>query len=718
MEKDYSNENFNSSEENVFQEFKFFKAEEYRSKETLNKVPEFSDIKEVYDEIDNKKTIKKKSLSSLNNLKKSFMSHTSSIVTTSTIVIGSIALNVVPGVDIITNESKSISINENTLNYNNLPNKISINGFIDNYDSSFSYYADTYEYIDNELKYENKEIDIAINNEDNSFDFTFDILYGLTAYKYNIYYVNKGKINYLYESDVIDVFIDQAYHATYDKIKPNEAKINISDNMYQVEINTNFETIYQDIYSYKLLIKDEQGNVYNEYQGTDKVIALEIPYIEKMYFEYIDIGAFKNDEHIYNDILLEDYSLINIPSFNLEDEFSFDGQHFILNYNFETVYDMSNVKLKLELDNTKHKIIKEIIDLKEKGSIVLDDFIGEINNLKVSGELTFKDNMLDPYEHMISIKPKQYQMDYRFDITKVTADLTKSGSDYIDTKLEFDYLLPYDYKLSINNELFETNNVIDLTKSYVYSNITSGDGGTIDIKVLDSSGNIFKDHMSINVYNYDTVSPLYVAPNTSSNVNPYSSVITFNDDNTFNLYRDMNFTTSNENIYYDSLICSQYNYDTGEVIEGINHLTNEKYSIMEDIPYNDMYLFVYYRVLKYENVYYYLESEIPSGSIAFNELNVSLTYDEASDISHIVISSNRVCEFKNEVIIGSDSYQFDEYDTFKASLSIKGDVSGKEITYFFNEYLTNYDEYLLKMNLKGNKYKGYKQTLVKEVNAV
>ena len=45
-------------------------------------------------------------------------------------------------------------------------------------------------------------------------------------------------------------------------------------------------------------------------------------------------------------------------------------------------------------------------------------------------------------------------------------------------------------------------------------------------------------------------------------VNPEDSTVTYNDDGTINIYRNINFATNSSNIYYDAFIYSEENIDS------------------------------------------------------------------------------------------------------------------------------------------------------------
>lgn len=266
------------NEENNFKEFKEFEAEEYHSKEFKqileNKLP-----KENFDS-------KKKNF---NNILKKITSNSSLFITSSIVIVAASSIGIIP----LTSNSPLIINKEESS-----PNKIFIEGTINNYKENTDYIAYVQQYYNDET-YEESYIHFDI--EKKNFNFEIDIYFGIKFYQYQIGYYSLNEEFLTIASFEKKAFLDdQSYQATYNKISPKEATITyINENTYNVHINTNFETKFKDIYQYKLKITDKNNNIFNEYLGTDQKIDLLIKNADEIYFEYQDIGLFNYEQHVY-----------------------------------------------------------------------------------------------------------------------------------------------------------------------------------------------------------------------------------------------------------------------------------------------------------------------------------------------------------------------------------------------------------------------------------
>ena len=130
---------------------------------------------------------------------------------------------------------------------------------------------------------------------------------------------------------------------------------------------------------------------------------------------------------------------------------------------------------------------------------------------------------------------------------------------------------------------------------------------------------------------------------------------------------------------------------------------------IENIPQKNYY-FIYYTLLKFNNVYYYMNQEMPSGGIEIDDsdVNISGNYNNEKNITTLNITFQNNVFLKNECIIDNNSYQYDNYEeiTSSTTLTILGNMLNKEIKLYFNKYYNNYDEYL-DIPILGNIYKEY-----------
>lgn len=199
----------------------------------------------------------------------------------------------------------------------------------------------------------------------------------------------------------------------------------------------------------------------------------------------MDIGDFADDYHVYNNYMATDYSVIEISLVTLSDDFDFDGEHFILFLNIDTIYDINSLSADLELTNQNQTVTKHIDNAIEKIRIVLDEFDGEIGELLVKGTFNFKDEMIDRYPHSINILSKTFDLSYKFDVTNVIVESYES-KDQLPVTFNFDYLFPINYQINIKYDMNLINETMRLTNEYYLTKVNSGDGANLSVSILDN----------------------------------------------------------------------------------------------------------------------------------------------------------------------------------------------------------------------------------------
>ena len=719
------------SENNNFSEYKSFKAENYFNVEKHDFAEDFiidesfenntNDNKkreQLHDNINKDSKSKLKQIEKISNtaqnISQSIATHSSVVLTTTVAIVSATLVGAIPSINFF-NDNETKIIQESIVTSPSI-NKILVEGIIANVDSNHRYFALVDQYI-NEEKIEIDDV-YDLYFENNHFYFNASIFYGITSYQYDIFIMKKKEESLLlYSSKKLDYNIDQSYNATYTKVEPKDAKYTFNDDgSVTAHIETNFKTNFDDVYKYGINILDKEGNVIDKYIGSNSSVDLTITNndIGTIYFQYIDIGEFFGEYHEYDNYMATDYSVIKIPIISLSENVEFDGEHFVLSLNTSTIYD--SISVDLELTSSNNKINKHIEQVIEKVPIILDEFDGEIGKLEVTGKYNFKDESIDKYPHSINITPKQYDLNYKFDVTNIFVEAF-DGGDYMPTTFHFNYLVPNSYKIKISdtaNNIEETTNV---TNELYLNSISSGDGANLKLEVLDELDNIWKTIGTYQILNSQEVNDAYVTPASTNSPNPGDSLVTYNDDGTINIYRNMMFKTNSSNTYYDAFIYNKEIEDTETrkktYIDGHHNISNEQYSIIENIPEKDYY-FHYFQVLKNNDVYYYVKKETPSGGIQVNDLiNVSISgiYEESTNTTSININTYLTQDaINNKCNIDGVEYEIIKTDNGYA-LSIEGDAIGKEITISANMYFNNYDDFNSNIALKGNKYKTYKFTI-------
>lgn len=713
MKSKGDSEIFSGNEENVCEEYSFFPAEDYKTLELKNEAKEDFDVKEISLGEEPPKKEEKEGLSKFDKLKDKIVSHTSTVVTTAAVaVVSATVLGFVP--EVIKEKNPFGTLITDSLVDKTSFHQISIEGEMEIGDEVSRYCALVEEYGKDERK-EEYYTDLVFT--DTHFSFDVEAIYGLESYRYTLLsYSEEEKENVIYSSSLIPFNLDQGYQGNYQKLKPTETKITFTEtDTYEVEINTGYQSPYPDVFQYEVSAVTREGEVLDSYKGTDPLVKLHVPYGQDLFLAYKNISYFAYEEIISEQYMASDYSVVSFPRLSFDNTFGFDGQNFTLPYFFDTIYEFSSFCLYLTLDNGAGKKKKTIQNLEKAGTIVLDEYEGEIGNLVLSGELEFQNKSLDSYTHKVPIIENTYNLQYHLNVTSLRADLTEAGTDYIPLSFEFDYLLPNDYSIAIYNQDRTIDEKFALTDSYFLKKVQSADGDTLSLAILSPDGNEWKKVSDYTILGASEIRSAYVEPTISDYVNPNDFVVTYNDDDTVNVYRKVGFSSSNPNIYLDTMLYEGITEDTttGEMkyINAKHNKTTGTYSIMEDLPALD-YRPIYFINYEKDGITYQMSKEVPSGSLRLKEnepVRYEASYDETSDSTKIIVYNDSNYFIKNELLIDGIYYYFNEYVEHAGSYMslVPGNVLGKQMTLSMTLYDGNYASYSTECEMKGNRYKTY-----------
>ncbi|MGM9972011.1 MAG: hypothetical protein ACI35W_06350, partial [Anaeroplasmataceae bacterium] len=498
----------------------------------------------------------------------------------------------------------------------------------------------------------------------------------------------------------------QEFSATYTKVEPSDAVLTIETDALTISVDPGFTSTNSNEY-YKLEVLNSSGEVYGSYSGnlTVTINVIDCTGLDQIIFKYYECAIFQGEEYVYD--TYETAGLdFEVPSVSLAETLGFDGTYFTIDYECSMIYDYSTSSMILNISDGANTYTKDVNTVASSGTITLDCITGEIGTVSITPELTFKDNTTSATSHTITMISKAYEMNYSFEVTSVKADLSDGGST-IPITMSFSYDLPSTYSISITdgNSLDITTEVCD---EYYFDSLDSSTDSTLVIQVKDSSNNNWGDPVTFTISS-SSANANYVTP-TMNCVNPGDALVTYNDDGTINIYRKVNFSCSNENVYYNAFI---YNSSTTDDETGREIFSNcydsigrDTYSIIENIP--DMnYYFRYYMLFDYNNVTYVMYEEWPSGGI--ETITSTWTTVSTSDgQTTITVSNTNSYEIDNKIIIDGQEYQYTTYtsssDT-EFTLVLDGELTITSVTIYASYFDDNYDAYSEDIVLSGNKYK-------------
>ncbi len=590
---------------------------------------------------------------------------------------------------------------------------IKVDGTLDLLDNTYRFIASVKQYNNQNTELANEYVDVRIDSENMTYSLITNAYYGVKTYQYVICYVDENnELIEVYTSNILTYDVSQQFNATYTKVSPSEALIEYYEGYIKIKVDPQFTSSCSNLY-YKLEVTNSDGILLGQYSGTEEALIVINDYqsLDIITFEYIDCGRFVNSEKEYSRYQIVGSSF-SYPEVTFFPELRFNGNYFEVTYECNMIYDLSNASMDLFINTSTNSYTKHISSVLSSDVLVLDMLSGEDGEMTITGILTFKDNQADNAIHEININQAFYTIDYQL-ITKVTVDLNYELQIYgeydgtLPVTLDFSYYLPSDYKIKITEAVNSIDEEITLTNSYnINLNEFLGDGEIV-IQVLDALGEPCLEPQTF-VVSKSLAKENYVSPTTNS-VNPYDAVVTYNSDGTINIYRNMMFSSSSPNIYYNArLVWSDEESASDDVIvKYYDIIGTDKYAIIENIP-NRIYSFVYDYLFDYNGVTYLMYEETPSGTIYIKDENfyAEVSRDGISTNLSIVINQNG--ELDNRIKVNDIEYTYTSYDDVwntNPQLIIDGEIEIISIVIYHSSYSTNYDAYLEEIEMLGTKYR-------------
>lgn len=595
-------------------------------------------------------------------------------------------------------------------------NSIAVGGNLIRLDPSFTLGAYVMQY-DSEGKPIGERVDAVLtaDTEEMTYSVECDAYYGVATYRYVVYFVDDDRnTETVYESDVKTFGADQSFAASYTKITPADATIDRYDGYIVITADPGFSTEYSDIFSYKLQVTDSSGNVFGEYCGTGQAVITvnNCADLDAILFVYYDCAEFMGVPVEY-----ASYSVEGVPfraaNLVLSDVLGFDGTYFTLSYTCDMIYDYASACIDLEITGGEAGYVMNVSDVSESGMIVLETVTGTPGEVTVSAELSYSS---ESGTRTVRAADVGYDMNYRFSVTNVNADLSDGGST-IPVTVKFDNsFIPGTYRVCITDSLGYVDITVPMSDGYSYFNHIPADSDdamaddVITVSVKDANGNVWGSSCTYTISQTDAYAN-YTAPSMMNCVNPGEALVTYNADGTINLYRKVNFSCSNANVYYNAFIYGSYTYDEteGRTVYGdcYDIIGRDTYAVIENIPMREYYCFLYYLMFDYNGVSYTMYTEMPSGSVSFPE-NCAFAEVTVLDGNTIVtVQLTQYGQLENRIIVNGTEYRYNDYDETnmeKTILTIAGEQDVTSVTVFYNGYTQNYDDIRGDIAVRGNLY--------------
>ncbi|MGN0806815.1 MAG: hypothetical protein ACI4MC_07225, partial [Candidatus Coproplasma sp.] len=624
-----------------------------------------------------------------------------------------------------TAKNPDFTVDESAEELTSQPDEIRVSGKLNKLNESYTYYAYVVQYSEDGTQLcERQEVGLITDPDNMTYSLMGKAYYGVNMFKY-VVYTHDGDDNevIVFESERKQFTASQDYGATYTKVEPTDATIEYGADGVTITVNPEFASDYNNYY-YKLVVTNSEGKMYGEYSGTGVAVIEIADYtgLDEINFTYYDFGTFEDGEIEYGSHATEGVAFC-VPEVSLDAEYGFDGQYFTLFYTCDMIYGYAEASLDIELrgsDGTAYS--KRIESVSEKGTVILDNIEGEIGDVTVTATLNFKDYQSDGATHSIIATQAEYALNYSFEVTSVKADLSGFSTEMMLVTLSFDYLLPDGYKIEISDEANSLSLSTDLTGQYSFSDLAMDTEANLTIQVTDGNGNAWGEPKTISI-SPSAANEEYVSP-TMSCPNPGDAVVTYNEDGTINVYRQMipdaygrDTVSDDERVYYDAHLYAGY-YDADyNFIETHSYevIGRGKYAVIENIA-KENYNLTYYNMFDYNGVSYVMAGVMPSGTVeTIYDCGVAAAI-VADGQTTVNVSVSKYGKIANKIIVNGVEYEYDYYSDesqTNLTLTFDGEVDVSEVTIFFTSQGYNYDAYGAsgEITMKGSKYGEYTITL-------
>lgn len=494
--------------------------------------------------------------------------------------------------------------------------------------------------------------------------------------------------------------LPDTFDGTYQMPSIDDITIDWTDQSnYLISIPFKMTSNDPNIFKYRITLLDENNVVLLEDESTDAIYQAALSKNYNSFIMKLEVfGRNEDFEKVYDTFTSSkiDLALPNIEvASNVE---LLETGKFSISYlinttleNYETYeYVEFNVRY---LDNTTETIKVDNLIVNQLGYFTIENVPSGIDSMVIDTKVVMKPR------YSINTIEITNSSSYNFTNTYTITDQIVDNINSNEIVLRFKHHILNNNTLVIKDT--SNNTLYYLTENECRIPI---DATTYNLSyyVIDSDNNTITEESTLQI---DTTRQ--TGEYTMNYINPSEYVITYNDDETINLYANVNFETTDENVLYEVVL---ENYETGIIY----YQSRENVVAVENIK--KVYYSLQYNVYKEVNgIKYLLYNVYPSGSIddeSNNYINASLTngqnltiefYDtlKFDDTSFKLITSSN-----KEIIITSDQIVYNATNsTYQINITLDEVESFVTLILEGSTMLTDYDAISAKINIKGNKYR-------------
>ncbi|MBR2892068.1 MAG: hypothetical protein IKC22_06835 [Bacilli bacterium] len=436
------------------------------------------------------------------------------------------------------------------------------------------------------------------------------------------------------------------YTATFNQLSPDEVVIEYGIDSNILIFNTNFNNYGDDSLKYKIILKDPETSEKYIYDGNEEIAVIDVPSnITVFNISYELYGIYDGAQKVFETINVNDPLVISIISSDITDLTLTDINKYqlslLINSDFveEEIYNSVNLLITYDDLTTNNIVIEDILVNEKMNFEVLVPSYCKSFNIDYTIDLLGA-NGNNPRTITSS---KEFTLENSYELIEMQVE---TQQDYSITRFLFKYhfidenttlavknaatgnvVMLYEGEDNIQIELNASTNVQEYT--YYLSNINGeaiGEENTVSFEIQDVKGD----------YNFQYI-------------NPGDAIVTFNDDDTMNIYLNTVFETEDSSIYY---VVRYTNYNDGTVY---NIKYTESVAYLEDVPFSN-YGIEYFVFKTVNGLEYQLQNIAVSGGIEITLDGVLQSTLETDDYGnpYVFIMYYDYYNLSNFVLIADD----------------------------------------------------------------
>ena len=438
--------------------------------------------------------------------------------------------------------------------------------------------------------------------------------------------------------------IKHEFTATYNQVSKTDVIINYDQkDYYNLSFNTDFDNTNDSRLAYRIILTDLLTNEIYQYEGTNKLASINVPIsVTTLSITYESIGIYEDKVKVYNTTLLDDNLEISVIDVNIDDNLNLVETDMYqlamqIDTNFENEEIYNAVKLIVTFDDdsvkeikTENVIVNDIMTI----DILVPAYCASFN-------VAYTIDLLGANGHnqRFITGTKEFTLESSFELLNVYVD----ANDFMNTRFLFKYhLTNQNTTLAVKDTA--TNNVTTMYETESYIDVA------LDNSLEQNSYNYYLSSLDGSPLSTETNVVVNTQPvsgvHTFSYVNPSDAIVTFNDDNTMNIYLDTFFETEDPDIWY----LVRYTNFTTDKFYDVKY--TQSIASFENISF-DNYGLTYFVYKTIDGIHYQINYVSVSGGIEITHDAISygeLREDELGNLSVYVSFS----EYRN---VNVDSFK-------------------------------------------------------------